>query len=213
MNSTLAIMGAGGHGKVVAETAICSGQWNKIAFFDDGKCGQTIENEWDVVGCFADLYKMQIEYPVCVVALGDNHKRLEIVKKLVALNFDLAIVIHPTAAISRFCSIGAGSVVFANSVVNVGATLGLACIVNSSSIVEHDCKLADGVHVCPGVAIAGGVSVGRNSMIGTGANVIPNIEIGSDVLVGAGSVVVRNVDDGLVVSGTPATENITSSPN
>ncbi len=204
MNTPLAIIGAGGHGKVVADAAFCTGDWSSIDFFDDGKVGLGVSSEWNVVGCIDDLFKHRGNYAACVVALGDNQLRLSLAEKLLSLNFELATIIHPSATVSQFCSVASGTVVFAGSVINIDAHLGLACIVNTSSVVEHDCMLSDGVHICPTAALAGGVVVGKRSTVGIGSSVTQNIKIGKDVIVGAGAAVINGVKDGLVVAGTPA---------
>lgn len=72
--------------------------------------------------------------------------------------------------------------------------------------VDHDARLADGVHICPGVALAGDVTCGESAFIGTGASVIRGVEIGAGAVVGAGAAVVDDVAAGATVVGVPARE-------
>ena len=100
--------------------------------------------------------------------------------------------------------VGPGSVIFANSVVQSSVNIGVGCIVNTSSTVDHDCFLDDGVHICPGAHLAGHVHVGQLSLIGIGASIIQGIRIGSNVTVGAGAAVVRDLPNGITAVGVPA---------
>ena len=52
--------------------------------------------------------------------------------------------------------------------------------------------------------IAGTVTIGADTLVGTGACVIPGIKIGSRCVIGAGAVVVRDVPDDTQVMGIPA---------
>ena len=113
-------------------------------------------------------------------------------------------IVHPTAIVSPFASIGAGSVLCAGAIVSPFANIGAAAIINTAATVDHDCILADGVHVSPGAHIGGSVQVGEASWIGIGAAVRQGIFIGSDVVIGAGAAVVSTVGDALTVAGVPA---------
>lgn len=208
--SKLAIVGAGGHGKVVADAAARMDGWSSIVFYDDERVGRRVAEQWEVVGSIEELEKQPGAYAACIVALGDNKRRLEISKKLIVLGFELATIIHPSASISSFSTIGNGSAILANAVVNIDAQVGLACIINTSSVVEHDCVLADGVHICPGSALAGNVAIGSLSTIGLKSCVRQNLIIGHEVHVGAGATVVNDIEASQIVVGTPAKAKSTS---
>jgi acetyltransferase-like isoleucine patch superfamily enzyme len=98
----------------------------------------------------------------------------------------------------------------ANAVVNPFCHIGVSCIINTGSTVDHDCKLAEGVHISPGVNLAGGVEVGKNTWIGIGSQVKQLVVIGCDAVVGAGSTVINNVPNFKTVVGSPAHELIKS---
>jgi len=204
MMKTLIIIGAGGHGKVVADAAEQMAHWNEIVFVDLlfpelKKCGS-----WDVVAKNFDALENQDSSLEFVVAIGDNATRLKVFLQCTSLGFHPVSIIHPSSYISPYVKIGAGSVVFANAVVNVSASLGRCCIVNTGATIDHDCTLGESVHISPGANIAGEVSIGDKSWVGIGACVKQQIEIGDNVIVGAGAAVVSNVSNDLVVTGTPA---------
>lgn len=207
---SLAIFGAGGHGRVVADCAETAG-WSAITFFDDYS-GRTADDPWQFGGAGRDLIGRLPEFEGVVVAIGDNRVRLAWHNRLLGLGGRLTSVVHPAATVSRYASVGDGSVVFAGAVINIGACLGEAVIVNSGATVDHDCQLSDGVHVSPGAHLAGGVHVGEASWVGIGAAIREGVVVGRHVRIGAGAVVVKPVPDELTVVGNPA-RALEASPN
>lgn len=200
----LIIIGAGGHGRVVADTAEASKQWGEIVFLDDRYPELVATGPWSVVGEIKDAAKMRQRFPDAAVGIGNNMTRLMVLNNLRELNFNLPVIAHPTAAISRYASIDDGTVIFAQAAVNIGAKLGTGCIVNTGSKIDHDCILGRGVHVSPGANLAGGVIVGDSSWIGIGVSIKQEIVIGCDVMIGAGAAVVKDLPDGVTAGGVPA---------
>jgi len=200
----LLILGAGGHGKVVADIAASTHQWSEIAFLDDRyqEIKQVIS--WKVLGSYAQAKELSKYFSHAIVAIGDNQTRLNLSKELEQLGFSLPIIVHPSAFVSTHATVGAGSVVFPQAAINIGAVIAMAAIINTGAIIEHDCSLDAGVHVSPNAALAGGVIVGKASWLGLGACVIQKITIGANVIVGAGAVVTQNIPDNVTAVGVPA---------
>ena len=203
MNSLL-ILGAGGHGKVVADTAAATGQWEKIAFLDDKHPSLEVVLDWPVLGCIEEAKKFLPEYDDFCVAIGNNKLRIKLLKLFLDQGFSAPCLVHPTAYISPSASLGPGCVVFAQGVVNAEAQVGAGNIINTGASVDHDCILDEGVHLCPGVRLAGEVSVGQQTTLATSTTVIPQIKIGNHVMIGAGSVVVTDIPDHSTAAGVPA---------
>jgi sugar O-acyltransferase (sialic acid O-acetyltransferase NeuD family) len=201
--SQLAILGASGHGRVVADAALASG-FGRVFFFDDAWPVRRSCGSWDILGATAELLTGADDFDAVIVGIGDNKARLAKCKHLDASGLPLSRVVHPLAIVSARAAIDRGVVVLAGAVVNIGAELGFAAIVNSAAVIEHDCILSDGVHVSPGAVLAGEVKVGARSWIGAGAIVKQGVVIGSDVTVGAGAVVIRDVPNDTTVVGVPA---------
>lgn len=199
---SLAILGAGGHGRVVADCAATAG-WPAITVFDDGP-SPVANGPWPFVGTGADLVARLSEFEGVVVGIGANAARLDWHRRLIGLGGRLVSLIHPGATVSSYASLGAGTVVFAGAVINIGARLGQAVIINTGATVDHDAGLADGVHISPGAHLAGRVRVGEASWVGIGAAVREGVTIGKRVRIGAGAVVIKPVDDDLTVVGNPA---------
>ena len=203
----LAILGASGHGKVVAEIAELSG-WD-VSFYDDAFPSVSSLEAWGVLGNTEDLIANLSAFTGVFVAIGNNSIRLDKYKIFAVSPIKLVTLVHPSAVVSSYSSVGDGTVIMAGAVVNPFAKLGMGCIVNTSASIDHDCILGDGVHVSPGVYLAGGVLVGDCSWIGIAASVKQCVSIGRNVTVGAGSVVLADLPDGVVAVGVPA--NVLSS--
>ncbi|MFZ4801584.1 MAG: NeuD/PglB/VioB family sugar acetyltransferase, partial [Chlorobium sp.] len=161
----LAILGASGHGKVVADAALNSG-WEEVLFFDDAWPDVSAVGVWPVVGGTRELLEQASCFDGVVVAIGSNATRLEKQSLLEQAGVPIATIVHPSAIVSAYSDIGKGSVLFAGVVVNAFSTTGRACILNTSATVDHDCLLGDAVHVSPGAHLAGGVVVGQATWIG-----------------------------------------------
>ena len=198
MNKKIIIIGASGHGKVVADLAI-KNEFEIYGFVDDGKptgehFGFPILGRVDRISDF----EQECEF---VIAIGNNG-----IRKKIAENYPVkwAKLIHPTAVIGLGAEIGEGTVVMANAVINSDAKVGKHCIINTAAVVEHDNFLEDYVHISPNASLAGTVSVGEKTHIGIGAVVRNNLKIASDVGIGAGAIVVKNIQEQGIYYGVPA---------
>lgn len=200
---TLAVIGASGHGKVVADAAVRSA-WQSVVFFDDAWPGMAESGIWQVVGDLGEFRRVHGRFDGTCVAIGDNAVRLRIHRELHALGARVVTVIHPSAVVSEYAEIGVGCVIFANAVVNPFARIGHACIINTAASIDHDCDLADGVHVSPGSHLGGNVRIGEATWVGIGASVKHGTVIGARAIVGAGATVIGDVEPGITVVGVPA---------
>ena len=209
MTKELAIVGASGHGKVVADIAEQLGFI--VKFYDDAYPNKAYIEHWPIHGTCADLIALNNKNTTlsndAVVAIGNNEIRQQKIQLLKQNRFNLITLIHPTAVISQYATIAQGSVVFAGAIINAFANIGVGCIVNTSAIIEHDCIIGDFTHICPNVALAGGVTVGSRSWVGIGSQVKQLITIGDNCLIGAGSTVVKNIPDNVTAFGSPAVPN------
>jgi len=205
MRTTLSIIGAGGHGRVIADCAVRLGCWNVIQFFDDSVKGRLSNTNWNVIGPVSRaLEGCNNTGDTAVVGIGDNAQRVSLQAQLELAGWQIASIIDPTASVSSGASIGAGTVIMPCAVVNIGAEIATSCIVNTKASVDHDCKLGAGVHISPGATLCGGVIIGERCWVGAGATLIQNIQIGSDTRVGAGAVVIRNMPANATCVGNPA---------
>lgn len=191
----LNIIGASGHGKVVADIALQNG-YSDIKFWDDDhskeSCGQ-----YPVAGRSNEVGDGDI-----FIAIGDPHTRKALMDYYDGRVFP--VLIHPSAVISSDVSIGEGTVVAAGTVISPDSAIGRGCIINTCSSVDHDCVVGDYCHVSVGAHLSGTVSLGDEVWIGAGAIVSNNIRICSGSVIGAGAVVIRDIDTAGTYVGVPA---------
>lgn len=199
----LAILGASGHGKVLADIAELTG-WEKIDFFDDAWPERKNNGAWQVIGDTQKLLDSLKAYDGVIVAIGNNKIRQQKLQQLDSAGAKIITLIHPFATVSRYTKIGPGSVVVAGAVINPDCIIGSGAIINTCSSVGHDCTLGNAVHICPGARLAGGSEVNDRAWIGVGSSVRQLIRIGSDAIVGAGAAVVQDVLPNITVVGVPA---------
>ncbi|MBR5279967.1 MAG: NeuD/PglB/VioB family sugar acetyltransferase [Clostridia bacterium] len=190
MNRNIIIIGAGGHGQVIADIVRANGD-NLLGFLDDNLNKQ-------VLGKIAD-YKKYVDAEF-VIGIGNAVVR----RKISSLPVKWCTLIHPSAVVSSSASVGAGTVVMPNVVINANAIIGRHCIVNSAAVVEHDNHVADFAHISVGAKLGGNVSIGDCSWVGIGATVINNVSVCEDCMIGAGAVVVRNISEKGTYIGLPA---------
>lgn len=187
----LIIIGASGHGKVVADIARLSG-YEDIVFLDNDKnikscAGYRVYNPDSMVDQLnGDVF----------IAVGSAETRKRLMNRENDRHFP--VLIHPDAIIAPDVVLGKGTVVMAGTVINPGVRIGNGCIVNTSSSIDHDCTIGDFCHVSVGSHLAGAVTVGNNTWVGIGSVISNNINICSDVTIGAGAVVIRDI----VIPGT-----------
>ena len=201
------IIGAGGHGQVVADIFLAVLKSNKLDiklfFLDDDKelKGEQILGI-DVLGSVGEVTNYQ-NYKA-ILAIGDNTVRSELYHKIKNNIHSFINAIHPKSSISADVGLGEGIMCCAGAIVNTGSKIGSNVILNTGCTVDHHNVIADHVHIAPGVHLGGNVKVGDGTLIGIGSTVIPGIEIGKWSVIGAGSVVTKNIPPFSTAFGVPA---------
>jgi len=201
MSNMLLIIGASGHGKVVADIALKSNQWETIAFLDEDESIKSCLG-LEVIGKASDVftYKQEVDF---FVAIGNNAKRERIQEKLTNEGLSVVALIHPSAVIGTDVEIGKGTVIMAGAVINSSTKIGNGCIINTGATVDHDNIIEDYVHVSPGVSIAGSVRIDNGTWLGIGSVVSNNISICDKCIIGAGTVVIKNITEPGTYVGVP----------
>lgn len=208
VSQKVVIIGAGGHGKVVADILTRTvEQGGSLGFIDDSETvrGRTVVG-LPVLGGMSELRELYLSNPALsvVIAIGDNDLRKKKAEEIHELGIGFASAIHPGAVVAAGVTIGEGTVIMAGAVINAESVIGRHVIVNTSSSVDHDCVVKDFAHISPGSHLGGGVLVGKGAQVGIGAAVLPGCRVGDGALVGAGAVVVDDIPPGVVAKGIPA---------
>lgn len=192
-----AVIGAGGHSREVADLIEACGH-TIAGFIDDAGSGvhaPTGIRIYQGIGAVAA--------DAVTIAIGSTSVRAAKHGALAA-GYQLPLLAHPSATISRYAEVGNGTQVMQNVVVNSAAVVGENVILNVGCFVAHNCVVGPHSHIAPGVLMSGGSSVGERVFVGAGAVLLPGVSVGADAVVGAGAVVTRNVPAGQTVVGVPA---------
>ncbi len=200
MCKKLIIIGASGHGKVLADIAKKNG-YTQIAFLDDDPKA-TECNGYPVKGASGDFSAFSDHD--FIVGIGNAAVRRRIQEQLSAAGLNIVSLIHPSAVIGENVFIGPGTAVMAGAVINPCTTIGTGCIINTCASVDHDCQIGDFAHISVGAHIAGTVEVGESTWVAAGATVINNLHITNDCMIGAGAVVVKDISEPGTYVGVPA---------
>lgn len=201
------IVGAGGHGQVVADALLCARKYGAavrpIGYVDDnpaltGQCRLGLP----IVGRVCDL--AVTNHDALVIAIGNNKIRSRLYTLLQQQGHDFTTVCHPRAVIGANVIIGAGTVIFAGVVVNTGSIIGDNVILNTACTVDHHNHVGDHVHLAPGVHLGGEVRIGEGTLVGIGATVMSQRSVGMWSTVGAGALVHRDLPARVTAYGVPA---------
>ena len=196
MNKKIAIIGAGGHGKVVGEIALLN-QYKTIDFFDD-RVNEIKNFPFTIINTFNFLKEHLEDYDAFFVAIGDSQTRSDKIEWLKKYKMNIVSLIHPKSTISKFSSLGIGTCVMANAAVNPGTLIKEGVIINTSTSVDHDCIIEDFAHISPNCSLSGSVRIGKFTHLGSGTSVHPGIHIGNNVKTAVGSKVFKDILDNTI---------------
>ena len=201
MEKKLLLIGASGHGKVIADIAIKNG-YEIIGFLDDNPDVQDVMG-FPVVGKVSEAGRFIGKTGMCV-SIGNATVRKRIMTELLEQGAEFPVLIHPSAVIGMHVEIGVGSVVMAGTVINPCAEIGKGYIINTCASVGHDCVIEDYVHISVGAHVAGTVHIGERTWIGAGSVIKNNITICANCMIGAGAAVVKDIECKGTYVGVPA---------
>lgn len=196
------IIGAGGHAVSVANVALSAG-YTIQHFVDKNKKGLHLLG-FSIIGDIAELNKLD---DFCfAIAVGDNAVRERIYNELTAAHSNLAFppLIHASATISFYTSIGQGTVVMPHAVIGPNSKVGEFCLINTQASIDHDCVMQDFSSLAPAAATGGTVHIGIRSAVSIGATIKHGVRIGNDSVVGANSYLNKDLPDNQIAYGTPA---------
>jgi len=196
---TVAVIGGGGHAKVVIDVLRATGQHALAVFDDDPQLQGAKVYGVPVVGprrLLRDDASRQ-----AIIAIRDNRHRAACAAEL---RCRWLTVCHPSATVAEGVRLGSGTVVMAGVVIQSDAVVGDHVILNTGVLVDHDCRIGDGVHLAPGCCLTGGVSVGSGAFCGAGSTVLPRVQIGRNATLAAGAVAVHDISEEVTALGVPA---------
>ena len=178
----LLVVGAGGHGRSVAEAAELDGGFEIIGFLDDSVLAGELIFGCPVLGPVSSLLEHRTLFEQTIVAIGNNSVRESLMRQITDAGMVVATVVHPQAVVSPRAAVGMGSAVMAGAVIGTEAWLGLGAIVNCGAVVDHQAKVEDFGHLGVNACMAGSSVLGRGAWMQAGST------LGYGVSVTAGSI-------------------------
>lgn len=199
---SLVIVGAGGHGREVADVALAAGHTVR-GFIDDGApdLEPLQRRRAELLGGTALLDGLDDEV---LLGIGDSASRARLDQTVQALQLRSPAIVHPAATVGTDVELGPGTVLAAGARLTTHIVIGRHGYVGPNATIGHDAVLADHVTVLPGATISGSVHLAQGVTIGTGAAVRQGVVVGAGATVGAGAVVIADVVAGSTVVGVPA---------
>jgi len=201
------IVGAGGHGQVVADILLRmkdrGGQSFPVGFLDDAEALHG--NHLLGLRVFGEVARRKaIAYDALIIAIGDNLVRQRWYRELSDQGEKFTNAHHPGAILAPDVGVGLGSMISAGVIVNTGARVGYNVILNTGCSIDHHCQIGNHAHVAPGARLGGNVVIAEGALIGMGAIVLPGCSVGAWSRVSAGAVVNHDVPEGVTAVGAPA---------
>lgn len=202
---SLILIGGGGHCKSVIEAAESVG-YQILGVLDmPEEVGKEILST-KVIGTDEDIpaYVDKAEFVITVGLIKNPNTRIKLYNKVKDAGGKLATIIASTAYVSKYATIGEGTVVMHQAFVNAGAKVGSNVILNTFTNIEHDAVIGDQCHISTGTMVNGDCKVGNNCFIGSQSVLANGITVGDDIIVGAGSLVRKSISEKGIYSGNPA---------
>lgn len=215
MATNIVILGTGGTCFDILDTLLdindtpnpkqFGGPFHFLGFLDDNPPHSKIANKFAVLGSLKDAQSIKDAF--FINGIGSPRSFLKKEKLIDSLGIDqnrFATIIHPTASVSRFSSLGPGSVIFQNATVTSNVSIGSHVVVLPHSVVSHDSTIGDYSCVAGGVCVSGNVTIGKSCYLGTNSSIRDGITIGDNSLVGMGANVISDIPPNSTFIGNPA---------
>ncbi len=204
----IVLVGAGGHAKTIVDTIERNECYEIIGFIDKEHVGKEVYRSYRVIGqdeYLKKLFALGIHHAVLSIGyMGKGELRDDLYALLKSIGYNLPVIVDATAVVSKGASIGEGTYVGRNAVVNASAQIGKMCIINTAAVVEHECVVGDYSHIAVGAVMCGQAKLGSHVLLGSNATVVQQCEVGEFAIIGAGATVVDNLPAYCTAVGTPA---------
>jgi sugar O-acyltransferase (sialic acid O-acetyltransferase NeuD family) len=184
----VAIVGAGGYGRVALDVLLASGFGDRVlGFYDDAHAALSGEVRGvPILGDVGMLKSMlSVETVHVVVAITDNGARLQVANSLRGLGARFLSAVHPGAYVSEAALIGDGSVVGAGAIVHPDAAVGSHCYLGPRSVVDRDAEVGAGTWISAGAIVGPGARLGARVVLGQNSSVDRKAVVDGDVEIGA----------------------------
>jgi len=204
----IVIIGAGGFAREVLDifdaANIIQPTFDVIGYIVDaqyGKVGTKI-NDKPILGGFNWLMEHKDEVQV-ICAVGAPELRRRLIERVQEIGVKFCSIVHPNAALTRWITIGAGTIITAGCILTNQIRIGNHVHINLACTIGHDVVINDFVTLAPGVHVSGNVILREGCYIGNGSNINEKKSIGEWSIVGAGSTVITDIPKNTTAVGVP----------
>lgn len=190
MKRKLVLLGGGGHCKSCIDVIEQSEQFQIVGVLD------TLENvghtvlAYDIIGTDEQIDELVAEECEFLVTVGQIHSskvRAKLFAKLQASHAKIATVISPRAYVSHYATVGTGTIVMHDALVNADVQIGQNCIINSKALIEHDVLIEDHCHISTAAVLNGGMKVKEGTFFGSNAVSKESVSTSKEAFIKAGS--------------------------
>ena len=198
MKPDLILIGAGGHAHACIDVIEQHGQYRIAGLVGMPEEMHTPHLDYLVIATDSDLPQIFKEYQSAIITVGQIQtpdSRIRLYQQAIKIGFEMPAIVAPTAHVSRYATIGAGTFVMHGAIVNAGAKVGNNCIINSCALLEHGVTVEDHCHVSTGAILNGDVHIGTGSFVGSGSIIKEGATLGKYCVVGMGLSVRHNQAD------------------
>ncbi|MCD8268487.1 MAG: acetyltransferase [Parabacteroides sp.] len=205
MDKKVILVGGGGHCKSVIDVAESAG-YSIMGILDMPELVGSTVLGYPVIGT-DDTISDYVEEALFVVTVGhikDASLHIKLHERIKNAGGRLATIVASTAHVSRFASVGEGSVIMHQAMVNADARIGSGCIINTFANIEHDAFVGDYCHISTGSMVNGNCIVGQGVFLGSQSVLVNGISITDGCVFAAGSMVRKNIVRKGIYSGNPA---------
>ena len=201
----LILVGGGGHCKSVIEVAESAG-YTILGIVDRHEELGKLVLDYKVIGVDDDIpqYVEKAEFVITVGFIKNPALRIKLYNKVKEAGGKLATIVASTAHVSKYATLGEGTVVMHQAFVNAGAQIGNNVILNTFTNIEHDAVVGNQCHISTGTMVNGDCKIGQNVFVGSQSVLANGIEVGDNIIIGAGSVVRKSISQKGIYVGNPA---------
>ena len=205
---TLAIIGAGDLGQLIAYHSIADKHYDNVVFFDDFQNVNTIIDGSKVIGGIKDIkskYDAKL-FDELIIAIGYKHLKFkkQLFDQIELTSIPFGKMLHTSSYIDKSCKIGKGVVVFPGCCLDRNVIVEDNVLLNTSCTIAHDTKIGKHCFLSPRVAIAGYTIIDELCLLGINSTIIDNLHICSFVQTGGGALVNKSITDSGLYVGVPA---------
>lgn len=188
MREPIILIGGGGHCRSVIDVIEQRNQFEIAGIIDKKEfVGQDVLG-YKVVGSDDALKDLRHHYKYALITVGQIKSpeiRIKLFEMLKSFGYELPVVISPLAYVSKYATLGAGTVIMHHALINANVTIGQNCIINTKALIEHDSIIEDNCHISTGAIINGGVHVKAGTFYGSNATCKEYAQVSSFVKAGS----------------------------